>query len=111
MNYKNLQRIAVRHGDPLPHVMLTEVGFCHGNAGQCQSPQTQASYLDEALNMTLADPTVDGITWQNGAHPEGPGAFSSINCETDDLQPYPCFFVFERFSRGPARAPISLASH
>jgi hypothetical protein len=109
LNYKAIQRIAVQHGDPVPHVMLTEVGFCHGEGDRlCQDPVTQARYMDEALNMALRDSTVDGITWQNGAHPEGSGEFSSINCEDDHLQPYPCYFVFRRFSDGPANIPVSL---
>lgn len=101
--YKGLQTIAVEHGDPKPHVMLTEAGFCHGSSRECQSPQVQALYMARAFNLALADPTVDGITWQNGAHPERDDPFSSINCETDDLKPYPCFYVFRRFSLGTDR--------
>lgn len=101
-NYKRIQQIAVSHGDPVPHVMLTEVGFCRGHSRQCQDARTQALFMAESFNLALADPTVDGITWQNGAHPEGANAFDSMSCEDDELRPYPCFYVFQKFSR-PAK--------
>jgi hypothetical protein len=61
--YKDLQAIAVAHGDPLPHVMLTEWAFSTAAESTGFDPKVQALYMALGMNLALADPTVDGIVW------------------------------------------------
>jgi hypothetical protein len=61
--YKDLQAIAVAHGDALPHVMLTEWSFSTAAEPTGFDPKVQALYMALGMNLALADPTVDGIVW------------------------------------------------
>lgn len=61
--YKDLQAIAVANGDPMPHVMLTEWSYSTVNEANGFDPNVQARYLAAGLNLSLRDPTVDGIVW------------------------------------------------
>ena len=61
--YKDLQAIAVAHGDPTPHVMLTEWAFSTVNEADGFDPQVQARYMALGFNLMLADPTIDGVVW------------------------------------------------
>lgn len=61
--YRDLQSIAVAHGDPVPHVMLTEWAFSTANLADGFDPQVQARYMALGFNLMLADPTVDGLVW------------------------------------------------
>jgi hypothetical protein len=61
--YKDLQAIAVAHGDPTPHVMLTEWAFSTAAVPTGFDPKVQALYMALGMGLALADPTVDGIVW------------------------------------------------
>jgi hypothetical protein len=63
--YKDLQQIAVAHGEPKPHVMLTEWGFSTIMSPDGFDPAVQAYFMALGFNLMLADPTVDGIVWVN----------------------------------------------
>ncbi|TAM76624.1 hypothetical protein EPN44_04710 [bacterium] len=67
--YKDLQQIAVQHGDPTPHVMLTEWGFSTIDSPVGFDPAVQAEYVAVGFNLMLADPTVDGIVYVNLYNP------------------------------------------
>jgi hypothetical protein len=61
--YRDLQAIAVAHGDPEPHVMLTEWAFSTAQQPTGFDPHVQARYMALGMDLALADPTVDGIVW------------------------------------------------
>lgn len=103
-DYKDLQKIAVAHGDPVPKVMLTEWGYstCE-KLTVCFDPLVQALYLAQGLNLALADPSVDGITYVNiyNSSNDWPNYFWS---HTALLTPYYTakagYQVFQRFALG-----------
>ena len=61
--YKDLQAIAVAHGDPVPHVMFTEWSYSTVNEADGFDPQVQALYLARGFNLSLRDDTLDGVVW------------------------------------------------
>lgn len=67
--YKDLQAIAVAHGDPIPHVMLTEWSYSTVNEADGFDPQVQALYLARGFNLSLRDETLDGVVWTSLYNP------------------------------------------
>lgn len=103
-DYKDLQRIALRHGDPVPKVMLTEWGYSTcARLIVCFDERVQALYIAQGLNLALADPSVDGVTYVNvyNSSDDSPYYFWS---QTALLTPYYTvkvgYGVFQRFAIG-----------
>lgn len=102
--YKDLQKVAIAHGDPKPKVMLTEYGYSScGTLTLCFNPMVQAYYLALGLNLALADPSVDGIVYVNlhNASKDGPDFFwSSTSLVNNDYTRKPAYEVFRMFASG-----------
>jgi len=64
--YRDLQAIAVAHGDPKPPVLITEmaIGSVPGPNGSLDEPG-QAWWLSRAMTAFETDPSVVGIFWSN----------------------------------------------
>jgi len=103
-NYKDIQAVAVAHGDPVPKIMLTEWGYSTCDAlTVCFDPMVQALYLAQGLNLALADPTIDGVTYVNiyNASADGPNYFwSRTAVMNNDNTPKPGYTVFQKFATG-----------
>ena len=99
--YKDLQQIAVSHGDSKPHVMLTEWGFSTVMTPEGFDPAVQAYFMALGFNLMLADPTVDGIAYVN-VYNGGPADnfFAQTQVMRNDFTPLPGFAVLQRFSKG-----------
>jgi hypothetical protein len=63
--YQTLQQQLAQSGYSGVHVMLTEWGYSTVMSPVGFDPQVQARYLALGLNLMLADPTVDGVTYVN----------------------------------------------
>lgn len=102
--YKDLQKVAIAHGDPKPKVMLTEFGFSSCAAlTLCFNPMVQALYVAQGFNLALADPSVDGIVYVNlhNASKDGPDFFwSSTSLVNNDYSRKPAYEVFRTFANG-----------
>ena len=99
--YKDLQAIAVAHGDPVPHVMLTEWGYSTADLPEGLDPAVQAQYIAIGLNLMLADPTVDGIVYVNIYNPHE-HFWGRTAVTTADFKPQPGLDVLRRFSDATA---------
>ena len=102
--YKDVQNVAVAHGDPKPKVMLTEYGWSScTNLTVCFDPMVQALYIARSLNSFLADASVDGITYVNvyNSSTDAPDYFwSSTSLVNNDRTVKPGFAVFQKFATG-----------
>ena len=103
-NYKDVQAVAVAHGDPVPKIMLTEWGYstCDGLT-VCFDPAVQALYLAQGLNLALADPTIDGVTYVNiyNSSADLPDYFwSHTALVNNDRTVKPGYTVFQKFAIG-----------
>jgi hypothetical protein len=67
--YQTLQQLLAQSGFPGVHVMLTEWGYSTIMSPVGFDPQVQARYTALGLNLMLADPTVDGVTYVNMYNP------------------------------------------
>jgi hypothetical protein len=98
--YKDLQGIAASHGETVvPHVMLTEWGYSTAQVPQGFDPAVQAQYLSLGANLMLADPTVDGIVWDNLLAPAGATDFWSLTgLLNPDYSPLPAYTTLQSFA-------------
>jgi len=63
----------------------------------------QALYLAQGLNLALADPTINGVTYVNifNSSTDGPNFFwSRTSVMNNDNTPKPSFSVFQNFAKG-----------
>jgi hypothetical protein len=95
--YQDLQAIAVAHGDPQPHVMLTEWGFSTSQDGVSFDPRVQALYMARGFNLMLADPTIDGIVWCS-AYAPGTDFWSRTSVTDPSFNPEPAESTFSTFA-------------
>src|SRR5579872_46171 len=96
--YKQLQQIALQHGDPTPHVMLTEWGYSTlATSPQGFDPRVQAEYLALGLNLMLADPTVDGIVYVNIFNP-GTDFWGRTALTDTSGNPLPGYYALQTFT-------------
>jgi hypothetical protein len=102
--YKDLQGIAISHGDPKPHVMLTEWGFSTVATPDGFDPAVQAYFIALGFNLMLQDPTVDGVAYVN-VYNGGPtdNFYAQTQLMDNDFTPRPGFAVFQSFSKGVVR--------
>jgi len=98
--YKDVQNVAVAHGDPVPKMMLTEWGYSTcPDPVVCFDPAVQALYLAQGLNLALADPTVDGVTYVN-VYNGGLDFWANTALIYNDHSLKPSFAVFQEFATG-----------
>lgn len=101
--YKDLQEIALNHGDVKPKIMLTEWGYstCEKQT-QCFNPLVQALYVAQGLNLALADPTIDGIVYVNIHTPVRaiPNFWDETGLLESDYSKKPAFTIFQKFAKG-----------
>lgn len=98
--YKDVQNIAVAHGDPVPKMMLTEWGYSTcPDPVVCFDPAVQALYLAQGLNLALADPTIDGVTYVN-VYNGGLDFWANTALVNNDRSLKPSFSVFQQFATG-----------
>jgi hypothetical protein len=95
--YQDLQAIAVAHGDPMPHVMLTEWGFSTAALPNGFDPHVQARYMAIGFNLMLADPTIDGIVWTN-VYASGSDFWSRVSVTDASFAPLPSESTFRTFA-------------
>jgi hypothetical protein len=95
--YKDLQAIAVAHGDPLPHVMLTEWSFSTAAEPTGFDPKVQALYMALGMNLALADATVDGIVWTSVYAP-GSDFWSRTSVTDASYNPLPAQNTYRSFA-------------
>jgi hypothetical protein len=103
-DYKDLQKIAVLHGDPVPKVMLTEWGYsaCEESTA-CFDQLVQALYIAQGFNLALADSTIDGITYVNiyNSSNDPPYYFwSNTSLVHNNYRTRPGYSVFQQFAVG-----------
>ena len=95
--YRDLQAIAVAHGDPVPHVMLTEWSYSTADEADGFDPQVQARYLALGLNLSLRDLTVDGVVWTSLYQP-GSDFWSRTAVTDASYNPLPAFAAFHAYA-------------
>jgi hypothetical protein len=95
--YQDLQAIAVAHGDPMPHVMLTEWAFSTAQQSVGFDPSVQAKYMATGFNLMLADPTIDGIVWTN-VYATGSDFWSRTAVTDASFNPLPAEATFRSFA-------------
>lgn len=103
-NYKDIQSVAVANGDPQPKIMLTEWGYSTCDTlTVCFDPMVQALYFAQGMNLALADPSVDGVTYVNVTNTtdDGPDHFwSHTALVNNDYSPKPGLGVYAQFATG-----------
>ena len=95
--YKDLQAISIAHGDPTPHVMLTEWSFSTAAEPTGFDPNVQALYMALGMNLALADPTVDGIVWTSVYAP-GLDFWSRTSITDASYNPLPAQNTYRSFA-------------
>jgi len=62
----DLQAVATAHGDPVPHLMVTEFGVTAQTIAQGgYGPNGQAKYLSDDFTLARQNATIDGAFWMN----------------------------------------------
>jgi hypothetical protein len=95
--YRDLQAIAVAHGDPVPHVMLTEWSYSTADEADGFDPQVQARYLALGFNLSLRDLTVDGVVWTS-LYQTGSDFWSRTAVTDASYEPLPAFAAFRAYA-------------
>lgn len=101
--YKDVQNVAVAHGDAKPKIMLTEWGYSTcATLTVCFDPMVQSLYFAQGMNLALGDPSVDGVTYVNivNTSNDSPDFFWSSTALIGNGAPKPAFGTFAQFATG-----------
>jgi len=78
-NYRGIEEIAARHGEPHVEICLTETGFTTGGGSTAESPEEAAAHMARAYEIAARDPhiacIVNASIWDGD---DGGGPFGAL---------------------------------